>query len=123
MASKPAVEEPYCGSLPMRFLVLMVIFTGVAFSQALLNEDSAGGKEPVPEGSYAPVNGVNLAPDVPPVPSGKTTVIGGAIRTVDHLQDRLTLKIYGGRDMKIFFDGRTQVFRDGQPATLSDLRP
>lgn len=109
----------------MRVVLLVVILSGMAFSQALSSQGSISAKEliaatPDPSGLAAPVN---LAPDLPPVPRGKATVIGGSIRTVDHLRDELTLNVYGGHPMKIYFDQRTHIFRDGQPASLGDLRP
>jgi hypothetical protein len=57
------------------------------------------------------------------MPKGKSTVIGGAIRTVDPVRDQLTLKVFGGHSMKIFFDERTQAFRDGKKISLRDLSP
>lgn len=109
----------------MRVAVLMLILSGMAFCQALSTHDSSVAQEliseaPAPGGFATPVN---LAPDLPPIPRGKTTVIGGSIRQVDRLRDELTLNIYGGHPMKIFFDERTHVFRDGQAASLSDLKP
>ncbi len=59
---------------------------------------------------------------LPPIPSGKSTVIGGAIRDVDPVRDQFTLKVFGGRSMKILFDERTQVFRDGKKVPLRDLQ-
>ncbi len=50
-------------------------------------------------------------------------MIGGAIRNVDPVRDQLTLKVFGGRTMKILFDERTQVYRDGIKTPLRDLRP
>jgi hypothetical protein len=61
-------------------------------------------------------------PDLPAMPQGKSTVIGGAIREVDGVRDQLTLSIFGGRSMKVLFDARTQVYRDGQKSSLRDLR-
>jgi hypothetical protein len=61
-------------------------------------------------------------PDLPPMPRGKSTVIGGAIREVDTVRDRFTLNVFGGRTLKILFDERTQVYRDGQKAPLRLLR-
>lgn len=109
----------------MRIAVLMLILSGMAFSQVLSSHDAGVAQElisaaPTPGGFATPVN---LAPDLPPVPRGKTTVIGGSIRQVDRLRDELTLNIYGGHPMKIFFDERTHVFQDGQAASLSDLKP
>jgi hypothetical protein len=54
-------------------------------------------------------------------PKGKSTVIGGTISSVDPVADALTLKVFGGKRMKILFDERTQVYRDGAKASLRDL--
>ncbi|MBV8281809.1 MAG: hypothetical protein JO347_07070 [Candidatus Eremiobacteraeota bacterium] len=58
---------------------------------------------------------------LPVVPRGKSTVIGGVIHNVDPVRDQLTLKIYGAKPMKILFDERTQVFRDGNKVSLRDI--
>ena len=61
--------------------------------------------------------------DLPPLPHGRSTVIGGTIASVDPISDRLTLKVFGGgAPMKILFDERTQVYRDGTKTSLQDLR-
>jgi hypothetical protein len=62
-------------------------------------------------------------PSLPPAPKGKSTIIGGEIKSVDPVRDELTLKIYGQRPTKILFDERTQVYRDGKPIPLRDLGP
>lgn len=46
---------------------------------------------------------------------------GGTIRSVDPVRDQLILNVYGTKPMKILFDERTQVYRDGVKAPLSDL--
>ena len=61
--------------------------------------------------------------DLPPAPNGKSTVIGGTIHDVDPVRDQLTLKVYGGRSMKILFDERTQVYRNGVKISLRNLVP
>ena len=58
---------------------------------------------------------------MPPLPSGKSTILGGSIRDVDPVLDRFTLKIAGERPLQIFFDERTQVFVDGKKVSLRDL--
>ena len=59
---------------------------------------------------------------IPPLPHGKSTILGGAIRDVDPVLDRFTLKIVGEKPLKILFDERTQVFVDGKKIPLLDLR-
>lgn len=62
-------------------------------------------------------------PPIPPLPSGHSTVIGGLIGTVDPVQDILTLNVYGGRPMKIYFDERTHFYRNGVKTPLDAMRP
>lgn len=58
---------------------------------------------------------------LPPLPPGKSTIFGGSIRDVDPVRDQFLLDIYGARPMKILFDERTQVYRDGVKIPLHDL--
>jgi hypothetical protein len=60
---------------------------------------------------------------IPPIPRGESTILGGAIRNVDPVLDRFTLRIVGEKPMRILFDERTQVFLDGKKIPLRDLRP
>lgn len=67
----------------------------------------------------------NLSADLhglPPAPAGKSTVLGGIIRDLDPVRDQFSLQIYGQRAMKILFDERTRVFRDGVKIPVHDLR-
>ncbi|HTF63294.1 MAG TPA: hypothetical protein VK638_11350 [Edaphobacter sp.] len=59
--------------------------------------------------------------DLLALPQGKSTVIGGTISIVDPVTDELTLQVFGGRRMKILFDERTEVYRDGAKTSLRDL--
>ena|SRR6202035_5887311 len=63
----------------------------------------------------------NLA-DVPPLPRGKSTILGGQIREIDQVRDRFVLHVYGEKPMKILFDARTQLFIDGNRTPLHDLK-
>lgn len=60
--------------------------------------------------------------DLMAMPKGKSTVIGGAITAVDPVTDQMTLRVFGGRPMKILYDERTQVYRDGVKGSLHDLK-
>ncbi|KAA6461094.1 hypothetical protein DYQ86_12605 [Acidobacteria bacterium AB60] len=65
---------------------------------------------------------VNLM-DVPPLPRGKSTILGGQIREIDAVRDRFMLHVYGEKPMRILFDARTQLFVDGNRIPLHDLKP
>ena len=62
-------------------------------------------------------------PQVPPLPSARSTALGGEIQDIDPVLDRFTLHVYGLNPMKIFFDESTQLFLDGKKIPLRELRP
>lgn len=87
------------------------------------NVTSAQGiKSPAADSDMASANSSNVSA-IPPLPGGKSTILGGAIRNVDPVLDRFTLDIVGEKPMRILFDERTQVFLDGKKIPLRDLRP
>lgn len=47
--------------------------------------------------------------------------MGGEIRGVDPVRDQFTLKVFGGRPVKIVFDERTQIYRNGARIPVFDL--
>jgi hypothetical protein len=72
----------------------------------------------------SPDGAAGSLPSLPPIPRGKSTVLGGFIQNIDPVRDQLTLSVSGGKQrMKILFDERTQVYRDGARVKLGDLRP
>jgi hypothetical protein len=61
--------------------------------------------------------------DVLPLPpGGKSTILGGQIRSVDPVLNQFTLGIEGQRPLKILFDQRTQLFRNGTSISLRELQ-
>src|SRR3954468_18798731 len=60
---------------------------------------------------------------IPALPRGKSTVVGGQIANVDPVLDQFTLRVFGQRPLKILFDERTQIYRNGAKIPLRDLRP
>jgi hypothetical protein len=104
-----------------RFLVVAIL-SSVAFSQS----SSSAGSKSAQEQSAQPVSriesGLSGRPSLPPMPPGKSTVFGGAIRGVDRVRDQFTLDVFGGGTLKVLFDLRTQVYRDGLKGALRDLR-
>src|ERR1700688_452595 len=105
-----------------RFLALAIL-SGVAFAQLA---SSAGSKSAEDQGAASFASGLvgasTGASSLPPAPKGKSTVIGGAIRGVDRVRDQFTLDVFGGRSLKVLFDERTQIYRDGVKTSIRDLR-
>ena len=105
----------------VRFL-MVAILSGVAVAQMPPPADVKSAQ--IPDDQIASKLGgpAVFLPDLPALPRGKSTVIGGSIREVDGVRDQLTLNIFGGHSMKVLFDARTQVYRDGLKVSLRDLR-
>lgn len=56
--------------------------------------------------------------DTPPLPKGDISLIGGTVRSVDKVRNKLTVQPFGGKPMKMFFDERTHIYRDGVETTF-----
>jgi hypothetical protein len=55
--------------------------------------------------------------DPPPLPDGKTTLVGGTVTSVDHIRNHMTVAVFRGNHWKIGFDERTHIFRNGAETT------
>ncbi len=106
----------------MRHLLIVTILGGVAFAQQPATVQPNATHESGPQLASNMEAPAVFLPDLPAMPRGRSTVIGGSIRNVDGVRDQLTLNIFGGRSMKVLYDARTQVYRDGQKVALRDLR-
>jgi hypothetical protein len=107
----------------MGYFLAIVMLTSVGITVAQSSPpspkpDQDAGTQSTP----GPDSSSDSLPPLPPIPPGKSTVIGGAIHDVDPIRDQFTLKVFGGKSMKILFDERTQVYRDGKKTPLRDLR-
>jgi hypothetical protein len=105
-----------------RFLAVAIL-SSVALAQVSSSAGPKSAQDPGAQPTSRLESALVGAPDLPPLPREKSTVIGGAIREVDRVRDQLTLNVFGGRAMKVLFDERTQVYRDGLRAPLLGLRP
>jgi hypothetical protein len=104
-----------------RFLAVAIL-SSVAFAQLSSSAGSKSAQDPGAQPASQLESASVRLPTLPPMPRGKSTVIGGAIRGVDLVRDQFTLNVFGGRPLKILFDERTQVYRDGLKSPLRDLR-
>lgn len=102
--------------------------TTKAVSSASATESTSDAPDPV-----KPTKNVNttpditldpasLVPDLPPIPKANATLIGGTIEHIDLVQDEITIQVFGGGKMKALFDPRTSVSRDGNKASIEDLK-
>lgn len=108
--------------IAIRFFALSALLPLASLALAQTTSTSTNGAVPTVPFS-APRNPAAVAAmgKLPPLPAGKSTVIGGVIRSINPVLDRLTLKVFGGHTMKILFDERTQVFLNGNRISVLDL--
>ncbi|HKW25277.1 MAG TPA: DUF5666 domain-containing protein [Terriglobales bacterium] len=91
-------------------LMMLGIAAGAASGQNKATSEGAATASPE-NSNYDPLL------DLPPLPQGKTTLVGGTVHSIDQIRNRLRVQPFGGQAMKIFFDERTHIYRDGVPST------
>jgi Domain of unknown function (DUF5666) len=114
-----------------------LLFHGLAYAQASPSPADAQPGVPAPAQEFQATNDskstsgdvraavsdpASLLPDLPSLPKGKATLVGGTIQKLDRVQDRLTLQVFGGDKLKVLFDTRTRIYQDGLLASAADLR-
>lgn len=101
----------------------VLLFTGIATISASAAHAQAE-KLTGPQAALAADNPAAGRVALPPLPPADTsTIFGGAISKVDPLRDQFMLNIYGQHPLKVLFDERTQLFRDGQRIPVDSLEP
>ena len=64
----------------------------------------------------------SLIPDLPPVPRKNATLVGGTLEKLDRVRDQVTVRVFGGGQMRVLFDPRTHVYRGQKEVTITDLK-
>lgn len=99
-------------------LFALLMLSSVALAQSSVPAPNTA-QDAIPAPAVAPPSRA-----LPPEPPGPSTVIGGLLRNVDPVRDQITLQVFGGgQRMKILYDERTQVYRNGQRISVLDLKP
>ncbi len=98
----------------MKRLLMFVFLSALMYAQSAPSPATEAKESPRP---------ISL-PEQPSAPlKGKPTIIGGTVSKLDLVRDELTVRVFGSKQtMKILFDPRTHVFRDGMPVAVRDLR-
>jgi hypothetical protein len=108
----------------MKRLLMLFLVSGAAFAQAPPPSGSMAviGPNPDVATSKPAPDSDRLWLDLLPQARGKTTLIGGTIRTLDYVRDKVTIRVFGGRDVAVLFDDRTHFYRDGLAASARELQ-
>ncbi len=60
--------------------------------------------------------------DVPPMPKGNVTLVGGTVRKIDRVRNYMEVEPFGGKRMHIAFDERSHIYRDGTETTQLGIK-
>jgi hypothetical protein len=71
----------------------------------------------------APSEDRDTSLDLPALPKGIVSLIGGTVIKLDPIRDRVVLRAFGGRDVTVDFDVRTRLLRGETPVSPHELRP
>lgn len=114
------------GPLIRRLLLLSCFATLLTSASAQSVPDTA---PLIASGSLSPnsvsastTSAVHSIASLPPLPAGKTTLLGGTIASVDHIRDRIVLEVFGGGRYPVLFDDRTRVSDQGKQEPVDALR-
>lgn len=90
-------------------------------SDAKANEAESAAEPMTPETKIYPEPKEALANDplLAPAkkPDGKVSLLGGTVKSIDQIRNRLTLDVYKAGTMKYRFDDRTRIMKDGLDVT------
>lgn len=119
-----------------RFALGSLLLASLTYAQAAPSDTPSSSVVSPPSSDVQPVTPVandasaeaetladpaSLLPNMPALPRGRATLIGGTIQRLDRVRDQITLGVYGGGKMKILFDPRTHIYSGTAEATTSDL--
>ncbi len=108
---------------PFTLAGTLLLLSALVWAQAM---PTAGSSTPATTPSAQP-GGSADAPDplldTPPLPKTAVTLVGGTVRSVDHVRNRIAVQPFGsGSSMKMFYDERSHFYRDGRETTQLGVR-
>lgn len=106
-------------ALPLFFVLLLAVSN--LMGQAPAGNPSSASAAPAAAASASSNPGDPLL-DVPPLPRGKVSFVGGNVAKVDTIRNHMTVEPFGTHTkMKIAFDERTHIYRDGVETTQAAI--
>jgi hypothetical protein len=105
-----------------KFVWTMIVIAG--WAQAQVAAPVAAAAPATSDGSRAqPV--AAMAADLPltATPGGKVGLVRGVVKRLDPIHDQLLIHAFGGRDIRIAFDARTQLFPENTGAGVISIAP
>lgn len=110
------------GKTSSRFLITILAFASVTYAQTISQPPTPARKQANSEARQE-TSGYDPLLDLPSLPNGESTLIGGTVSKIDPITDRLELRYFGGGNINISFDPRTKILSNGSPGTAKDIHP
>ena len=109
--------------LGMRVTLFLVGTVWAAFVNSACRAQTLTAPSPL----HVEIEGKAPAPDrvldLPPLPKGEVSLIGGMVARMDPIHDRIVVRAFGGRDVTVDFDVRTAVLRGATTVSAREIRP
>ena len=106
----------------MSKLLFVVLMAGCAQAQvavpAPLPAPSAAASD---DAGQRPIALIADDPSAPGIPGGKVGLVRGVVKRLDPIHDQLVVHAFGGKDVRIAFDGRTQLLTENTPTRLTSI--
>ncbi len=100
-----------------------VLLTAVVMATSSPAQQSAPPAKPDNAAPKVPANPADEPLfDVPPLPQGKVSLVGGTVTKIDRVRNRIWVRVFGGKTMTISFDERSHIYRDGVETTQLGVR-
>lgn len=106
------------------FLVLVLSTALSVLAQTVPGGSGTGSTQPQPSTAPSPTQAEEDSSagdpllDTPKLPEGKVTLVGGMVLKIDQIRNRFVVEPFGGGEkLKMSFDERTRIFRDGTETT------
>jgi len=104
----------------VKFLLIAVFSTIVVFPRCRAQTTISAAPTPRTDSKSA---ATDSSLDLPPLPRSEVSLIGGAVMRMDPIRDRIVVRVFGGRDLTLDFDVRTQILQGATSVSARDIRP
>ena len=102
---------------------LNLFLIGVLWIGAVLPPCHAQTPVPPPARSESKSAATDTSLDLPPLPRSEVSLIGGTVVRTDPIRDRIVVRAFGGKDLTLDFDVRTQILQGMNVLSVRDIRP
>jgi hypothetical protein len=102
---------------------LNLLLIGALWIGAVVPPCRAQTPVPPPARSESKSAATDTSLDLPPLPRSEVSLIGGTVVRTDPIRDRIVVRAFGGKDLTLDFDVRTQILQGMNTLPVHAIRP